>query len=396
MRPKSLMLFALALGCGLIAAIGINQVMANRGSAPPQLGETTPIFVALNEVELGEPLTPAVVKLEPWPKDKVPQGAFSKLEEIEGRRARTKLFVGEPILENKLLSKDASLQGASGFIPKGMRVVAVKVDAVSGSSGLLLPGDRVDVLVQIQANPSRGIAETSARTILQDVKVFAVNETFRREHKDKDDQAITAKTVSLLVKPEAAELITLASELGNIRLVMRSTEDDTISSTSGAGVRHLFGETDNDSTRGGESLMADGNLDRDKFLDMLNGSKTPPPAAPTVAPPPAQVNVPKPWKMLLLIGSNAQQVVFNGDGEGIHAAPWGEGNSLHEPEPAAGLADGDSTGGETLGDDAPAGDNPPSDENSPGEPPAEPAPAHSDDDLSLPPDDVPAQDNEAN
>lgn len=326
MRPKSLILFVLALGCGLVAAIGINQVMANRGNAPALTGETQPIFVALADVELGEPLAPAVLKLEPWPKDKVPVGALSKIEDIEGRRPRTKLFAGEPILENKLLSKDASLQGASGFIPKGMRVCAVKVDAVSGSSGLLLPGDRVDVLVQIQANPSRGINETSARTILQDVKVFAVNDTFRREHKDKDEEAITAKTVSLLVKPDEAELITLASELGAVRLVMRSTEDDSIAETGGAGVHRLLGQADPESNRDHESLMpAD---DKSDLLSMLNGGKAPAPApapAPVEPAPAPQPNLPPPWKMMLLLGPTAQQVEFDHGGGGIRSVPWGEG-----------------------------------------------------------------------
>ncbi|MBL9124627.1 MAG: Flp pilus assembly protein CpaB [Planctomycetaceae bacterium] len=352
MRPRSIILFVLALGCGLVAAIGINQVMANRSSAPALNGETLPIFVALADVELGEPLAPAVLKLEPWPKDKVPVGALSKIEDIEGRRPRTKLFAGEPILENKLLSKDASLQGASGFIPKGMRVVAVKVDAVSGSSGLLLPGDRVDVLVQIQANPSRGIKETSARTILQDVKVFAVNDTFRREHKDKSEEAITAKTVSLLVKPDEAELITLASELGNVRLVMRSTEDDSIAETGGAGVHRLLGQAGADSNRDDESLMQGQEND---LLSMLNGGPSQPPAPPAApaAPTPVaepQPVLPPPWRMMLLLGPQAQQVEFDQHGGGIRSQAWDEGILSNSAAPAGPALD--------LPQDAPA-DEPP-------------------------------------
>lgn len=353
MRPKSLILFVLALGCGLVAAIGINQVMANRGNGPAETGETVPIFVALADVDLGEPLSPAVLKLEPWPKDKVPLGSLSNIEDIEGRRPRTKLFAGEPILENKLLSKDASLQGASGFIPKGMRVVAVKVDAVSGSSGLLLPGDRVDLVVQMQANPSRGITETSARTILQDVKVFAVNDTFRREHQDKNEQAITAKTVSLLVKPDEAELITLASELGEIRLLMRSTEDDTVAETSGAAIHHLLGIADPKSNRDSESLMAEAAGGKNELLNMLNETKAAP-VAPAPHPATPAADLPAPWKMMLLLGPTAQQIEFDTGSGGIRSVPWGEG---------------------PLGSTAPAAEPQPSDTHSDEMPTLEPADA---------------------
>ncbi len=116
-----------------------------------------------------------MVKQEPWPKDRVPPGALSNIEDVEGRRIRQRVFAGEPILENKLLSKGASAQGASAVIPIGYRVVSVQVDSVSGS-GLILPGDRVDVLVYLVSNSQNAITETSTRTVLQDVKVFAVND----------------------------------------------------------------------------------------------------------------------------------------------------------------------------------------------------------------------------
>src|ERR1700743_2337830 len=106
MRPKSIILLTLALGCGLIASIGINQVMAHRREAPaPVLGETTPVFVAIAEIGVGDPLTPQALKVEPWPKEKVPAGALGSLEDVEGRRSRSKFYPGEPILEAKLLPK---------------------------------------------------------------------------------------------------------------------------------------------------------------------------------------------------------------------------------------------------------------------------------------------------
>jgi pilus assembly protein CpaB len=244
MRAKSMALLMLALGCGLIASIGITQVLAKRHTESPRpTGDTIPIFVTVKDVPLGDPLAADELKLESWPKDKVPAGALSTIADVEGRRTRQKLYAGEPILENKLLSKGASAQGASAVIPKGYRVVAVKVDSVSGS-GLILPGDRVDVLVYLVSNPQRDIPETSTRTVLQDVKVFAVNDVVELDNdKDGKDKSMSAKTISLLVTPAQAAKVTLASEMGKIRLVMRSPEDDTHAEDATARPDELFGRS---------------------------------------------------------------------------------------------------------------------------------------------------------
>src|SRR5919108_4205856 len=116
MRSKSLVLLALALGCGLIAAIGINQVMANRGTqAAPT--EMQAIYVAMKDIPSRETVKVEDLKLEEWPKDKVPRGAITKPEQLAERSAKTKIYTGEPILETKLFSKDDPALGASRKIP---------------------------------------------------------------------------------------------------------------------------------------------------------------------------------------------------------------------------------------------------------------------------------------
>ncbi|MGD0517443.1 MAG: Flp pilus assembly protein CpaB [Thermoguttaceae bacterium] len=240
MRAKSMALLMLALGCGLVASIGITQVMAKRNSEPSgPAGDTVPIFVANKDIPLGESLSSAVLRQESWPKGKVPAGALSKIEDVEGRRIRQKLYDGEPILENKLLSKGASSQGASAVIPLGYRVVSVQVDSVSGS-GLILPGDRVDVLVYLVGNTQHDIRETSTRTVLQDIKVFAVNDVVELD-KDGKDKSIVAKTISLLVTPAQAAKVTLACEMGKIRLVMRGPDDNAHAEDASAKPEELLG-----------------------------------------------------------------------------------------------------------------------------------------------------------
>ena len=227
MRGKSLALLALALGCGLIASIGITQVMSKRntGDKAPT-GETETIFVALDDIGLGEPLSSPLLRLEQWPKDKVPTGALTKIEDVEGRCTKTKLYAGEPILGNKLHAKGEQGGSVTLLIPKGFRVVSVRVDSVSSSGNLIRHGDRVDVMVHLRRNPGEGFAETMIRTILQDIKVFAVNDVVGLDSEKSNGKPIAAKTISLLVTPEDAELVMLATQMGAIQLVMRSREDD--------------------------------------------------------------------------------------------------------------------------------------------------------------------------
>lgn len=311
MRPKSIVLLILALGCGLVASIGINQVLASRRSASSGTGGTTTIFVAVKDIGIGDPLTPELVKLEEWPENKVPVGAITQLEQLEDRRARVRFFPGEPILEAKLLPKGEEMSSASDVVPKGMRVVAVRVDAQSSGGYLLLPGDRVDVMVHLAANPSHAVTETLTRTILQNVKVFAVDDIFNREQDGKN--TIAAKTVSLLVNPKQAELLTLARSIGEIQLAIRNADDTSVTETEGATLHELLGTAPAHQQPGDTS--SPGGL-----LSMLSQAALPAPpqpvaqAEPQADEPPAEPE-PKPaFTMLIVAGNQPTTISFTEDG----------------------------------------------------------------------------------
>ena len=70
MRPKSLILLALALGCGLVASIGISQVMEHNSKPGAKL-ETVPIYIAVHNINLGDTIDEKMVSYQEWPKDKV-------------------------------------------------------------------------------------------------------------------------------------------------------------------------------------------------------------------------------------------------------------------------------------------------------------------------------------
>ncbi|HEV2972138.1 MAG TPA: Flp pilus assembly protein CpaB [Pirellulales bacterium] len=233
MRSKTVILLALALGCGLVASIGISQVLQRNQDAGPA-EETTPIWVAMADIKSGDLLSPQNLKLEQWPKEKVPPGALGKLEDIDGKHSRSAIFQGEAVLEKKLRVSGSS---ASDTIPTGFRAYTVQGDAMNSHGGLLHPGDRVDVLVFI--DQSRGSIETGTKTILQDIKVFAVNDQLTAPD-EKLPEAMTAKTVTLLLTPSQVEKATLAAEIGHIRLVIRSPDDKGEVNPAGTRLSDLF------------------------------------------------------------------------------------------------------------------------------------------------------------
>lgn len=320
MRPKSILLLTLALGCGLVASIGISQVLENRNQPVQANPDMTPVFVALKDIAPHEALTPENVKIEEWPKDKVQPDAITKMADIEGKRCKVRVLAGEQIRAARVIGLGES-SGPSETIPKGYRVVAVRVDAVSGSASLIRPGDRVDVLAYMAKNPAHGIDETVTKTILQDISVFAVDTITTDEltKEGKEEKSIAAKTISLLVTPAQAQSVTLATELGSIRLVMRSPDD----SSEG----ELPGKTsvaDLDIDKANRKAEEDGFLAKE---DKPAPAAAPEPAhnassdltalikghlpanSPTIAPAP-----PQPWKMVLMEGSNIREVQLTSDG----------------------------------------------------------------------------------
>jgi pilus assembly protein CpaB len=128
------------------------------------------------------------------------------------------MYAGEPILSAKLMaSKDEPAP-----IPEGFRAIPVKVD-LDTVVGLIQPGDLVDVMVFLRAGPD--VPRAGAYTILRMARVYAVNSQTDRDTDSKGHE-VAAKTVSLLVKPKQAERLTLATEMGKIRLALRRPSDD--------------------------------------------------------------------------------------------------------------------------------------------------------------------------
>ena len=232
MRPKSLILIVIALGCGLVASIGISQVMEGRSANAnsPKI-QTAKILVANTEINTGEVIDAQMVRLEEWPKGTVPEGAITKLEDIDGARPRQRIFTGEPILEAKLIGTGEMAEDASLRLREGYRAVSVKVSLDQSVTGLIRPGDRVDVLAYLRK--SADIPQTMTKTVLENARVFAVNDKLDRSIDD-DGKGIKVSTVTLEVKPQDVERLMLANQLGKILLSVRRPDDESRRDSRGA------------------------------------------------------------------------------------------------------------------------------------------------------------------
>jgi pilus assembly protein CpaB len=310
MRPKSLVLLALALGCGLVASIGISQVLD--GNNKPAPVETAPIYVALQNINVGDPVTDKMVALEEWPKDKVPVGAVTKWEDLEDRRPRSNIYQGEPILDNKLLAKGQTNDPIQG-VPAGMRLKTVSVDARTSAAGLLSPGDRVDIQIFVKPNQSLGISNAFTKIILQNIRVYAVDQTVDKAAEGEESRSV-AKTVSLVVTPAQANRITLAENMGQVSLIPRNPDDDKIVEDAEQGADELFGRSTANSREREQGTTSDSPLAGFKSMmtQALAGAAAQ--AAAQAASQPAAPPQPA-FEMEIISPNEVSKVQFSADGQ---------------------------------------------------------------------------------
>jgi len=223
MKLNVLVLWGVALGSGLIAMLGVNQLMSRNKSDPD--ANTVPVYVAAEEIPAGMFIEEKQLKKVRLPKASVPEGIIQDLKEIEQRVLVAKAFPGDPILKAKLGEKGVS--GASVTIPKGMRIATVPVNLTQAHSGMIQPKDRVDVLVTYSVDTDARPLK-KCKTVLEYVEVFATDKV-REVAADgsPDDSKSTTKNISLLVTPEQSQLLVMAQSKGELHLALRNKTDDT-------------------------------------------------------------------------------------------------------------------------------------------------------------------------
>jgi pilus assembly protein CpaB len=232
---RILIVFALALAAGGTFAYGTYQYMQNVPTRTVGI-PTRSVMVASANLDLGAELRREDVRAIQWPADAVPDGAFESPEELVGRGLIQPVTQNEPFLPAKLASKEAGA-GLPPVIPSGFRAMSVRVNDVVGVAGYVLPGTRVDVLATV--NPTQQPTDVTSKVILTNVQVLTAGTKIERDADNNQPMAVSV--VTLVVSPDEAERLTLASTEGKIQLALRNPLDQTAPATAGIKPAVLMG-----------------------------------------------------------------------------------------------------------------------------------------------------------
>jgi pilus assembly protein CpaB len=229
-RISTILIVALLVSAG--ATYVVYRLVVSRTS---QASPTVQVVEAARNLEIGTLIKDADLKTGPWVGE-VPAGIATKKESLLGRGVVAPIYQGEPVLENRLAPAGAGA-GLAATIPAGMRACAVRVNEIVGVAGFVVPGMRVDVLIAGSA-PGAQANGPQVKTLLQNIEVLSAGQNYQ---KDAEGKPVTVQVVNLLVTPEQAEVLSLASNETRIQLVLRNPLDTQPAKVPGTAMSNLFG-----------------------------------------------------------------------------------------------------------------------------------------------------------
>ena len=202
-RNRLLLIGVFALALGAFVSYAVYHNLQSRSATDNRAGAD--VVVAAHDLQVGEKIEDNDVKLVRFPADEIPPNVFRLLKSAIGRGVVLPITKGEFILPTKVAGENAG-SGLPALIPPGMRAVSVRVNEIVAVAGFVLPG----------AN------EPQTTTVLENVAVIATGQ--RLEHNAAGDPQ-SAPVITLLVSPDDAQRLTLASSQGHIQLSLRNPLD---------------------------------------------------------------------------------------------------------------------------------------------------------------------------
>jgi pilus assembly protein CpaB len=215
-RNRLLLIGFIALALGAFVSLVVYRNLQSRTSSKMPLGEE--VVVAAEDLQVGTKIEDKDIRLARFPSADLPAGCFHQKTKVVGRGVVLPIAQREFVLSNKLAGENAG-SGLPALIPPGMRAVSVRVNDTTSVSGFVQPGTRVDVL--LTGNP-QGSNEQQTTTVLENVAVIA---TGTRLERNSAGEPQSAPVVTLLVSPDDAERLTLATTQGHIQLALRNPLD---------------------------------------------------------------------------------------------------------------------------------------------------------------------------
>ena len=233
-NARLLIVVFVALGAAAVASFAAYRAIQ---SIPVREVEVASVqaVVATRSLPVGALVTREDVRLVAWPARSVIPGSFTNTEGVVNRGLVVSVSENEPITESKLAPAGTGA-GLPPTIPQGMRAMSVKVNEVIGVAGFVVPGTRVDVMVTLNRRD-----DSMARVVVSNVQVLTAGTRYDQDKAQAEGKPIPTTVVTLLVTPDDAERVALASTEGRIVLTLRNPLDTEPSKTSGARLATLLG-----------------------------------------------------------------------------------------------------------------------------------------------------------
>jgi pilus assembly protein CpaB len=226
-------------GLSLVIAAFVTLV-AYRKFRPVTAGTRPVIAVVVADADLaiGSRIAPSDLRVAEYPVADLPDGTFQGMADVVGRGVLVPMHKNELVLTSKLASPKAGA-GLPSLIPAGKRAVSVQVNEVISVAGFVAPGTHVDVL--LTGRPSTpGAQDAMTTTVLENVEVLAAGQEMQQNPDGGKPRTVTA--ITLLVTPEEAQKLTLASSEGHIQLALRNPMDgkqETLQTVRSAALYHM-------------------------------------------------------------------------------------------------------------------------------------------------------------
>jgi pilus assembly protein CpaB len=232
-NTRTLIVVLVALAAAGVATFGVARVVKSRPVVEREIAHTF-IVAAARTLPVGAMLSAADVKLIAWPERTPVPGAFAKVEDVVNRGVIAQVLENEPITPAKLAAAGSGA-GLPLTIPTGMRALSVRVNEVVGVAGFVVPGTRVDVCVTLREGN-----DSATRVVVSNVQVLTAGTRYDQD-KSRNGEPIPTSVVTLLLTPEDASRVVLATSEGALMLTLRNPLDQDATATTPVRTASLFG-----------------------------------------------------------------------------------------------------------------------------------------------------------
>jgi pilus assembly protein CpaB len=237
MDKRLVTVILMAVAVALVITAIFYQITVGRKPVEAEV-PTRELVVAKAEMPMGSVITTENIRVIDFPEQAYPDGGFGAIEQVVDRTVMQHILANEPIVSGKVTDKGAGY-GLAPLIPEGQRAMAIAVNQVSGVSGYILPGSTVDILL---TGAPPGQEDRMTTTVLEKVTILS---TGHQQRPDASGQPQNVPVVNVLVTPEQAELLTLATREGSVQLILRNPIDEaeTADKRPGIRTRDLYAKT---------------------------------------------------------------------------------------------------------------------------------------------------------